>query len=176
MPRIAALDLSQINRQIDNLDVVRAQVGAIQSQLNYTNQTAAVVDPIHAPSTTNNLSFTWTGSTGVLNWPVGFVKDKNWQAQSIPRPAAKSSAPGQQHTYGVPSGSLSLNASTYYWLGWDWQHQQMIATTDASQLHGNFNVHIICQLYTGTSGDTGTAGGGGSNGGVDLSGLTYKNF
>jgi hypothetical protein len=176
MPRINAVTLDQINRQIDILDTVHNQVSQLQSDLAFTQQQAATSDPIHAPSTTNNLSFSWSGSGGAISWAQGFIKDKNWSAQTTTKPAIKSSAPGVQHTFTVPAGSLTLSPNTYYWLGWDPTHQQMLASTDASTLHGNYNVHVICQIYTGTSGQSGTAGGGGSNGGVDLSGLTYKNF
>jgi hypothetical protein len=176
MPRIANLDLVQINKQIDILDSVSAQVSSLQKQLNNVSFQTAVSDPIHAPSTTNNLVYTWTGSSTTLSWNQGFIKDKNWKAQTTSQIPPKSAAPGSQHMYGIPSGNLTLNHSTYYWIGWDTFQQKMVATTDASELHGNYNVHILCQLYTGTTGQTGFAGGGGSNGGVDLSGLTYKNF
>jgi hypothetical protein len=176
MPRINALNLNEINRQIDTLDIVKAQVGALQQQVDFTSQQTAIADPIHAPSTTHNTIFTWVGSTGILSWNASFIKDKNWKAQTLASPALKSSAKGQQHIYTIPTGTLTLAPSTYYWLGWDPIHQAMLATQDASMLHGNYNVHVLCQIYTGTSGQAGTAGGGGSTGGTDLSGLRYKNF
>ena len=52
----------------------------------------------------------------------------------------------------------------------------MSYSKNSSVIHGNYNVHLLCQIYTGTTGQSGSAGGGGSNGGVDLSGLRYKNF
>jgi hypothetical protein len=52
----------------------------------------------------------------------------------------------------------------------------MVVTQDASVIHGNYNVHLLCQIYTGTVGQSGIAGGGGSTGGVDISGSRYKNF
>jgi hypothetical protein len=176
MPRIATLDLSQINRQIDIMDNLQNQFLDLQQKVANIGQTTNIADPIHAPSTTNNLIFTWTGSTGVLSWPQAFIKDKNWNTQTVSRPAKISSAPGQQHVYNVGAGNTVLSPNTYYWLGWDHGHQQMVAVTDVSSIHGNFNAHVICKIYTGTSGQTGVAGGGGSTGGVDLSGLTYKNF
>ncbi len=176
MPRIAALTLDQINRQIDILDNLQNQVGSLQSKLNNIGQTTNITDPTHAPQTTNNIIFTWTGSTTTLSWLAGYIKDKNWQAQTLARPAFLSTAPGLPHIYAVVAGHITLLPSTYYWLGWDPDHQIMRATVDASSLHGDKDLHIICQLYTGTSGQTGVAGGGGSTGGVDLSGLRYKNF
>jgi hypothetical protein len=176
MPRINALNLNEINRQIDTLDIIKAQVGDIQSKVDFNAQQINVADPIHAPSTTNNATFVWTGGTEILSWNSAYIKDKNWSAQTLANPAIKSSAKGQQHVYAIPAGTLSLAPSTYYWLGWDFVHQQMVATQDASSLHGNYNMHILCQIYTGTSGQGGTAGGGGSTGGTDLSGSRYKNF
>lgn len=176
MPRIATLSLDQINRQIDTLDILRSQIAELKSRLDIVGNSAAIADPIHAPATTNNMVFTWTGATTTLSWPQGYLKSKNWNAQTITLPAIKSSAPGQQHVYTIPAGSMSLLASTYYWLGWDASHQTMLATKDASTLHGNYNVHIICQIFTGSGAQTGTAGGGGSQTGVDLSGTRYKNF
>jgi hypothetical protein len=176
MPRIATVDLVQVNNQIDKIDNLQSQVGALKANSDFVTQQVTIADPIHAVPTTNNLTFTWTGSSSALTWSPGFIKDKNWQAQTLPRPVAKSSAPGQQHVYGTTGGTLNLNPSTYYWVGWDYVHRQMVANVDASVLHGNFNVHVLCQIYTGTSGQTGVAGGGGSTGGVDLSGSRYKNF
>jgi hypothetical protein len=176
MPRIGTLDIVQVNKQIDNLDILQSQVGSLQATSDFAAQQVAIADPVHAPATTNNVNFIWTGSAGTLSWSPAFIKDKNWKAQTTPRPAAKSSAPGQQHIYSVKAGSVAASANTYYWLGWDYSHNQMIATQDASELHGNFNIHILGQVFTGTAGQTGTAGGGGSTGGVDLSGSRYKNF
>lgn len=176
MPRISQVTLDQINRQIDLLDTLHAQVQDLQKQLNFSAQHVAVTDPIHAPTTSNNMIFTWTGGSQQLSWVQGFLKDKNWTAQTTADPAVKSSAKGQQHMFPIPAGAVPVNPSTFYWLGWDPVHQKMLATTDVSALHGNYNVHVICQVFTGTAGQTGVAGGGGSNGGVDLSGTRYKNF
>lgn len=176
MPRIPALTLDLVNRQIDTIDRLSSQVSDLQTKLNNVGQSVNISDPIHAPATTNNAHFTWTGSTTTLSWATSFIKDKNWNAQSVASPTAISSAKGQQHVYTITPGHLSLQPSTYYWLGWDHAHQTMVATTDASSIHGNHAVHIICQLFTGNGSQTGTAGGGGGQGGVDLSGLQYKNF
>ena len=176
MPRISQLSLDQINRQIDTIDSLKQQVADLQNFTNNIGHQVAVSDPTHAPQTTNNLAFTWTGGTATLSWPQGYLKTKNWNAQTTSPVPAKSSAPGQPQFFAIPAGSQVLSPSTYYWIGWDPSHQTMLATTDASQLHSNYNVHIICQLFTGTVGQTGMAGGGGSQGGVDLSGSRYKNF
>lgn len=176
MPKIAALTLDQVNRQIDIIDTLQSQVADLQKKMSHVGQSTNIADPTHAPLTTNNLSFTWTGGSQALTWLQGFIKDKNWQAQTIASPTVISSAKGQPHFFAVSGGALSLTPSTYYWLGWDPIHQIMLATQDASALHGNRGVHVICQLYTGTGGQTGVAGGGGSTGGTDLSGARYKNF
>lgn len=176
MPRIAAITLDQLNKQFDLVDSLRQQVNQLQAQIQSHNFQIAAANPTHAPATTNNLVFTWTGSSGALSWAQGWLKDKNWNTQTINTPAPKGSAPGVQHAWAIPSGSLTVSPSTYYWLAWNSAHQQMSAQTDASLAHSNPNSHVICQIYTGTSGQSGTAGGGGSRGTSDLSGLSYKNF
>lgn len=176
MPRISEVSLKQVNLQIDIIDSLQKQVSALQRQLGNIGQQIVITDPFHAPQTTNNLTFTWTGGSATLSWNAGFLKDKNWNAQTLSNPPVRSSAPGIQHIFTVPAGSLVLNPSTYYWLGWDPDHQTMRATQDASTLHGDEDIQMICQLFTGTAGQTGTAGGGGSTGGTDLSGARYKNF
>jgi hypothetical protein len=176
MPRISELTLDQINRRFDALDILQEQFLNVQQRVNNIGQSVDINDPIHAPQTTNNFIFTWTGGAQTLSWPQAFIKDKNWVAQTLASPSIKSSAKGQVHLYTVPAGILSATASTYYWLGWDPIHQKMLAVQDVSTLHGNYNVHIICQVFTGTVGQTGVAGGGGSTSGVDLSGARYKNF
>lgn len=177
MPKIAHLDLAQVNKQVDRIDKLEHLVGDMKVLLDNVGHQTTVSDPSHAPQTTNNIAFTWTGATLTLSWAKGFIKDKNWNAQSAKGTPVKSSAPGAQHQWLVPAGSLSpLNASTYYWMAWDPVHQVMRATTDASVLHSNYSLLIICQLFTGTGAQSGSAGGGGSNGGVDFSGTRYKNF
>jgi hypothetical protein len=176
MPRIAAITLEQLNGQFDKIDSLQNQLAGLQKLVSNVGHQTIISDPLHAPQTSNNITFTWTGGTGVLSWTKGWIKDKNWNAQSINRTPVISSAPGQQHIFTVPAGSLVLSPSTTYWLGWDPHSQTMQATQDASSLHGKFGAHIICQIFTGTGGQTGTAGGGGSTGGSDLSGARYKNF
>lgn len=175
MPRISAIEINQLNREFDAFDQVKKQLSDMQRRLNNVAQTTAISDPIHAPATTNNLTFTWTGGSGTLSWNAGWLKDKNWRAQTTGSPSV-SAAPGIQHIHTIPAGSAVLNVSSYYWLAWDPVHQQMRITQDASSLHGNFDVHNVCQVFTGTAGQSGTAGGGGSSGNSDLSGARYKLF
>lgn len=176
MARIANLDINQINRRFDDLDTLINQVRLIQTTLKESQFQTSALDYFHHPPTTNNLLFTWTGGTLTLSWVGAKIQSKNANAQVVSKTAFFSSAPGAVHNWSVPAGSLVLVASTYYWLGWDTQHQQMIANVDAGVLLQNKNVLTICQLFTGTAGQTGTAGGGGSQSGVDLSGARYKLF
>lgn len=176
MPRIAQPSLVQINHQIDIVDTLVSQVANLQKQLTAVGGLATASDPVHAPQTSNNLVFTWTGSSSTLSWASGWVKDKNWSSQNTTVPAAISSAPGQIHSWNVFAGSISLAPSTYFWLGWDPDGQVMRATTDVSSLHGDEDIKIICKLYTGSSSQSGTAGGGGAFGTSDLSGGTYNQF
>lgn len=177
MSKLTKVDLSQLNKHIDRIDRLEKQVGDLQVLLKNVGHQITVADPTHSPQTTNNLAFNWSGAGLTLSWAKGFIKDKNWNAQSAKGIPVKSSAPGSQHLWLVPAGSLSpLTASTFYWLAWDPVHQIMRFSTDASILHSNFNLLVVCQAFTGTAGQSGSAGGGGSNGGVDISGLRYKNF
>jgi hypothetical protein len=173
--RIAALDLNQINRQLDNISILQSQVADLQKQLKNVGFQITQADPVHAPATTNNLNFIWTGSSTTLSWVSGWLKDKNWKAQTTSSVPAVSSAPGVSHIHAIPAGSLTLNASTAYWLGWNPVHQTMIATTDASSIHSNYQINVIAQVTTGSASASGTVGGGGSNGVSDLSGLSYPN-
>src|SRR5579864_8578420 len=151
MPRIVQLTLDQVNRQIDVIDGLQSQVANLTKLLTSVGHIAVNADPLHAPQTSNNITFTWNGGTQTLSWNLGYIKDKNWSAQTTVRPVVVSSAPGQPHIFPVPAGSLPLNPSTYYWMAWDPDHQKMRATTDASTLHGDEDIHIICQVFTGTA-------------------------
>lgn len=176
MPRISKLSLDQINKQVDLIDSLHLQLKNLQTLVDNIGHQATASDPTHAPATSNNLVFTWTGGTTTLSWPQGYLKSKNWNVQTTARPAAISTAPGTQHIFPVTAGSVSLNTNQYYWMCWDYIKNQMIATQDVSAFHSNKNVHVICQIFTGTAGQTGVAGGGGSTGVSDLSGARYKNF
>jgi hypothetical protein len=176
MPRVSEINLVQINRQFDTLDNVNQRLANVEKQLQNVGFQTTISDPTHAPQTTNNLNFTWTGSTGVVSWAAGAIRDKNASAQSPGTPAAVSAAPGTLHVWTVPPGTVNCLPSTYYWMVWNPQKQTMLATTDVSAGFQNHNNLVLCQIYTGTSGQTGSAGGGGSNGGVDLSGARYKAF
>jgi hypothetical protein len=175
MPRIVKVDLNQVNLQIDKIDNLVKRTGALEQAVGNAGFQIAALDYLHAPPTTNNLVFTWAGGTLTLSWPAGFIQDKNASAQTLV-PTKLSSAPSIAHTHAVVAGSKVLSASTWYWVGWDSVHQQLVFNSNAGILHQNFNVLIICQLFTGTAGQAGVAGGGGSRGGVDLSGISYKNF
>lgn len=156
--RIAKLDLNLLNIQLDRLETIHNQVATLQTQLSTAATKINSVSSTHVPSTSNNLQFTWTGSGSKISWPAGSVKD----ALGINIP--------------VLAGSTNVSASTYYWLAWNKVHNQMVIDTNADNLLQNKNNTVICQLYTGTTGQSGVAGGGGSQSGVDLSGSRYKLF
>src|SRR6266403_5267582 len=100
MPRVTSTtDLREINRQLEDLQTVKKQLGLLTQQLGSVGVQLKQIDIIHAPSTTNNMLFTWTGSTLTLSWPAGSVRDKN--GINVP----------------VLAGSIgNLIANTYYWL------------------------------------------------------------
>lgn len=183
MPRIAQLNLDQINKQIDKIDQLHQRVSELESKFATTTFQVNQVDFQHARQTFNNITFTWTGSSGTLSWTKGWIRDKNALLGTNPVVVQTPSYKNQSgitaavtHNIGVPAGSLALNASTYYWLGWDVNSNLMYALTDITKLYTQTGMQIICQVFTGTSGQTGTAGGGGSQGGSDLSGTRYKLF
>lgn len=182
--RIAKLDLNQLNKQLDVLNSLVNRVSALEQTMSFVQFQSAQTDFVHARPTFNNMTFTWTGGTSTLSWTKGWVKDKN---AAIDTGKAYSQAPSFKsnsgvsasvtHNIGVHAGSIaSLSASTYYWLGWDTTNEKMYAEVDITQLYSHHDMQVICQLFTGTAGQTGTAGGGGSQGGSDLSGARYKLF
>lgn len=182
MPRINKLDLDQINRQFDRLDTIEKSVQQNQQTQSNLKTQIASLDFEHGKLTTNNLVFTWTGATHTISWGNGFLQDKNAIAQvtsqTLPGRAPKvSSAPGALHNYPILAGSTTaVVASTYYWAAWNPAQQLMVFNQDAGLLYQNSSLIVICQFFTGTSGQTGAVGGGGVNGITDLSGLSYKLF
>lgn len=162
MPKITkADDLSQLNREFARLDLLHKQNSELQERVSSLSHQIKQIDIVHAPQTTNNVLFTWTGSTHTISWPAGSVKNKN--NQNVP----------------VDAGSIAgLTASKYYWLAWNAIHKQMVAQLGVEGLLQNPNNIVICQVFTGAAGDSGTVGGGGSSnsGGSDLSGGRYKFF
>lgn len=176
MPRIATLDLTQVNLQVDRIDKMESQLLALTKKVNNVGFQATTADPTHGTQTTNNITFTWTGGANTISWPAGIIQDKNASAQKVITKAAVSSAPGALHNFPVTAGTLALTPSTYYWMGWDHTHNVMQAQTDVRTLYQNQDVLVVCQLFTGTAMQTGVAGGGGSQMGFDLSGARYKLF
>lgn len=160
MPRITDVnDLGQLNRALEGIDKLEKKFGTLNSQLSSITHQVNQIDTKHVPASSNNLSFTWTGGTLTLSWPAGSVVDRN-----------NSNVP-------IAAGSIvGLLASTYYWLAWNQVHKQMVAQIDASILLPNTGNIVICQVFTGTAGQTGLAGGGGSSGISDLTGARYKLF
>jgi hypothetical protein len=182
--KIAKLDLNQLNKQLERIEDLHNRLSIAEKQLQTTSFQVSQLDFMHARPTFNNLTFTWTGATGTVSWLNGFLKDKN---AAIETGVAFSQAPsyrfqvnhplGLTHNISIPAGSLTgLSANTYYWLGWDNNNRQMYALTDITKLFTHHDMQIVCQIFTGTVGQTGTVGGGGSQGGTDLSGARYKLF
>lgn len=184
MARIAKLDLNQLNTQLDKIEALNRRVSELESSMQSVSFQTSQLDYIHARPTFNNLVFTWTGASGTLSWAAGWIKDKNAATDtgdsfsrspsygfSIGKPF------GATHNVPVPAGSIpGLAASTYYWVGWDVTNAAMTALTDITKLYSHHDMQVVCQVFTGTAGQTGTAGGGGAQGGTDLSGARYKLF
>jgi len=160
MPRVThTTDLREINRQLEELQTVKKQIDAVTKQIGNVGVQLNQLSIQHAPATTNNMLFTWTGATLTISWAAGSVRDKF--GFNVP----------------VPAGSIvNLVANTYYWMTWNKVHQVMTAQISANSAFENPGNIVICQIFTGTAGQTGTAGGGLSSGHSDLSGSRYKLF
>lgn len=160
MPKITQLSLAEINRAFSHVDELKKQIGLLNDQLSAVKHQVKQLDFVHAPVTTNNVKFTWTGSTSTISWTAGSIADK--QGVNVP----------------VSSGSIAgLTANQYYWMAWNKVHQVMTAQLSADTLLVNPGNLVICKIFTGTAGQTGTAGGGGSSSNKsDLSGFQYKLF
>jgi len=162
MRKITSFEEAAIaNKEItDKLTAIEKKLdGALANNQDSHNRFQAIVSSQVRNNTTNDLVFTWTGGANTLTWNGGSLQDT------------------QQKSHVIPAGSLTLTPSTYYWLFWNKQHNQVVATTGIStSLYSNENTQIICQIYTGTNVQSGVAGGGGSTSSRDLSGARYKNF
>lgn len=183
MPRIqSGENSSELNKALDRIDRAEKKIITLQDQLKLHGHQLSQLDFAHGPQTTNNMVFTWTGDTlgaGKITWAAGWLKDKNASATKLTPPF--SSAPGAIHIIPIlanATGITGLTPNTYYWMCWSKLQQQMFATIDASFGYQNFNTFVICQVFTGTTAQTGVAGGGGSlvAGGSEFSGAKYKNF
>jgi hypothetical protein len=176
MTFISKVDLVQINRQLTRLDTLEKLVQQLQENQKNLKSQVSSLDFEHGKPTTNNMVFSWAGPTTKITWTAGTLMDKNATAQRLSG-VPKSSAPGAVHNYPILAGSLTgITPSAYYWLAWEPQKLQMVASQDAGQLYQNKSLFVICQIFTGTAGQSGVAGGGGVNGVSDLSGLPYKMF
>lgn len=153
-----AKDLGQLNKAFREIENLKKLVGNLREALGAVKHQVAKIDVKHAPATSNNLTFNWTGGTTKLDWLAGSVQDK--------------------HDINIPvsAGNLTLLASTHYWLAWNNEHNQMVADKNVQNLFKNPSNHVICRVFTGAGGDTGVAGGGGSQATKDLSGQMYKLF
>lgn len=154
-------DVAVANKEIsDHLTSVQNQLSAALKKLDETNtRFENATNSQLRNATTNDLVFTWTGSTGHVAWPGGSLKDTQ----------------GKIHV--VPPSNLVLTPSTYYWMVWNPTHQKLQAVTGVDNpVYSNPNNYVICQIFTGTNVQSGTAGGGGSTSSRDLSGARYKNF
>ena len=160
MARIPHLELNELNKQLERIDQLEKRIADLHSQVKAINGNVAAISNTHVPIQFNTLTFNWTGATGTISWAAGAVVNK-----------LKKNLP-------VAAGSIAgLSPNTYYWMAWNPFHQRMIAQVGLNgvlQIHDNI---VLCQLYTGTAGQTGVAGGGGSSSsGSDLTGGRYKLF
>lgn len=153
-------DLAKLNSELARLDSIQAQLLTVQQQVSGITIHHNLVTAQDQPVTTNNLVFIWTGATLKLSWAAGYIQDKT----GLNIPVAAGTSP-------------VLVASTTYWIYWNPIHQVMAFSATSNTLATNTNNYIVCQLVTGTAGQTGTAGGGGSEGpGYGVSTARYAIF
>lgn len=169
-------DTAIINSELKRLDQFQKTINEHTQQLQELIKHNAQIRDARAIPSTNNLVFTWTGGSLTLSWSSGYVQDSSLR------------------NYPVIAGSIVVAASTNYWLAWNSRQLSMAFSTSLQTLvtgvgnaasltpTGGSNVAsgnnlVICEVFTGTAGQSGTAGGGGSDpGGVGQSGKEYKLF
>lgn len=156
-------DLPSLNKELSKFDLHDQQINDLKSQVGQL-QKQLLVDTTTGPEnhlSQNNIIFTWTGSTTTLSWAPAYIHSNGTYIH-------------------IAAGSLSLTASTYYWMAWNSIHQSMSAQTNYQNLInalGSGKLFILAQIFTGTGGQTGAAGGGGTEpGGVGNNGKQYKSF
>lgn len=160
MPRITQVnDLAQLNRQFQRLDLLISEHAELKSRVEHVVTQVSQAALTHAQTTLNTVAFHWDGPTLTLSWADGSIKNKS--GSNVP----------------VVAGSLiGLVANKTYWLAWNSVHKKMAAQLGVDGLLQNPNNFVLCQVFTGTAGQTGSAGGGGANSASDLSGGRYKLF
>src|SRR5574337_421472 len=141
-------DVAKINSAFQQLDALYTRVAASEKQINFVQTTSQQHQQLAEITGTNNLTFTWTGSTGTISWAAGSVLNR--QGNYVP----------------IPAGSITgLSASTTYWLAWNPVHAVMAHSTSLAAIQPNKNNLVICNVTTLGSGASGAIGGGGTDAG-----------
>lgn len=159
-------DLPKLNTELARMDLHQQQITELQNQVGQLTKqllTNSTTSPANHLSQ-NNLTFVWTGSVTTLSWAAGYIHSNGVYIH-------------------VASGSIKLTPSTYYWMAWNPTHQTMSAQTDYSKLFNLIaapdtnTISIVCQIFTGAGGQSGSVGGGGTEpGGIGNNGKQYKLF
>lgn len=153
-------DLPILNQALQELD--RLSAISIEQQLINTGLQRQIQSSINTRgvTATNNVTFSWAGSSSELTWATGFARDSN------------------NKYYPIPAGSSgTLSPSTHYWIGWNPSQQTMSFQTSLNALAQIPQILVLCNIFTGTTAQAGAAGGGGTEPGLDgPNGLKYKNF
>lgn len=162
--RISQPTLPQINRELARLEEFHKRISALEAKFEEARIDVNQLQDTHLNG--NNLTFTWTGGTTTISWNAGAVK--NFHPRTFDRVKSPIAA--------IPAGSLTASASTFYWMIWNKLQGQMIASNTVDGFIQNTDNILLCQIFTGTGAQSGTAGGGGSSGSYDLNGARYKLF
>ena len=152
-------DLPKLNTELTRLDEYEGRFKNLELRLQNLQNHSTVESKTNGVQNQNNLTFVWTGGTLTISWAAGYVKDH------------------QGHYDPIPAGSQHALANTFYWVGWNPVHQTMSFNTNLDQLTKVDNILVLCQFFTGSGAQSGSAGGGGSvPNGQGLNGERFKLF
>ena len=151
-------DISKLNKELTRLDGVDQELQRLRQEFFNLKKLQRQENIRNGVPNQNNVTFTWTGSSGLISWNDGYVKDHH--GNYLP----------------VRAGSTAGVNNTYYWAAWNPVHKTMSFQNNLDTYQKIPNALIVCQVFTGTGAQTATIGGGGSEpgGGSGLNGKQYK--
>jgi hypothetical protein len=153
-------DVAKLNEALSQVDILTRRLVAAESVARSTKIAATRATQQLANPPVTNLAFTWTGSSCLVSWPAGYIKNSRGIVTA------------------VAAGSKFLSPSSYYWVYYNPIHKQVIfANSPSPTLTGNSKNLVVCSLKTGTGTQSGAAGGGGTEPqGYGNMGYKYTNF
>jgi hypothetical protein len=137
-------DLPKLNKELVRIDQAFNQLNKLSLTTKHLAKQLVLTKGQSNFTGINNVLFTWTGGTLTLSWNAGFLIDDKGK------------------TWPVQAGSKVTVANTYYWTAWNPVQQAMTISTALKPIVAVKGNLVICKLFTGTAGQSGTVGGGGS--------------